>query len=784
MSRLIEYGFAEDLRKVTEFVKRYGKPYDRQNDNYKKEPFASNVRAGKNSLIYNAHSYHTKVPPQGIQSFIGHYTELGDLVLDPFCGSGMTGVAALRLDRIPILVDLCPSATFIAYNYCTPVDIKKFELEAKNLLNQIREEIDWLYETRCRKCGRKALIEYLIWSDEFQCPRCNEKFLLWNVAVTHDKLVKRRFECPNCKKELRKNDCKRITSKPVRVDYNCHRCGRRHDTPSKFDFEKLQEIEYRWNRVDDVALQYTGNNFWPLNDNNGKLWVPTFKMPDGYNTRQPKVSHGITHVNHFYTLRNLWALGRIWNTIGHVRDERVKDILKWVFTSFNPSIVSKLTRYNFGKRGSGPLTGTLYVPSFTVERNVISIWKSKFSAILKTAKLLHTKSSSIVSTQSATCMDNIPLDSIDYVFTDPPFGGNLMYSELNFIWEAWLGRFTDIREEAIVNKVQMKGIKDYKQLMGKSFREIYRVLKPGRWMSMVFHNSDGRIWQAIQDGLAEAGFVIGMIGTFDKKQRSFKQVTSSGAVGYDVVVNCYKPRGTVKNGIEGKTTNEAIIGFIADRLKELPPTRCDERKERMLHSKTIGFFMKQNKPLKKLSHKDFQKILKRNFREIDGYWYLPFQRPKTTGQKRLFGYISNEAEAIEWLEVFLKKTSRKYGDIVPDFFKALGPNQLKKDLLQILEENFVEEKEVWRTPTTSEKERLIKKVSDKTARQIDQYLKGTMEYTPTNIELCEWIEFCYNNGLYQEGAKLFHYVPENAIDPELFKKTKKLAEICKLKSWV
>ena len=222
--------------------------------------------------------------------------------------------------------------------------------------------------------------------------------------------------------------------------------------------------------------------------------------------------------------------------------------------------------------------------------------------------------------------------------------------------------------------------------------------------------------------------------------------------------------------------------MIADKLRELSSTPCDERKDRMLHSKTIGFFMQQNKPLKRLSHKDFQEILKKNFREIDGYWYLPYQRPRIRGQKRLFGYISNEAEAIEWLEVFLKKP-HKYGDIVPDFFKALGPNKLKKDLQQILEENFVEQNELWRTPTTAEKERLIKIVSNKTARQIDQYLKGTMDYTPTSSELCEWIEFCYNNGLYQEGAKLFRYVSENAIDPELFKNTKKIAEICKIKSW-
>ena len=784
MSRLAEWICTIDAcERVTEFVRKYGKPFDPQSDKYGREPFASDVTAGKNSPIYNAHSYHTKVPYQGIQPFIDHYTNPGDLVLDPFCGSGMTGVAAIRLGRIPILIDLCPSATFIAYNYCAPVNAKKFQIEAKNLLNQIKDELDWLYETRCEKCGRKALIEYVIWSDEFLCPRCDNDFLLWDVAVTEDGLVGRHFRCPTCGKELRKDECKRTSSKPILVDYYCPKCGRRQSKFSEFDLTRLQEIESRWNRVENNAhLQNSNDGFWPLNEKNERVWVPSFRMPEGYNTQQPKVSHNITHVNDFYTPRNQWALGRTWEAIGEVKDERIRHALIWIFTSFNPSIVSKLTRYNFGKRGMGPLTGTLYVPSFTAERNVTSIWESKFSSISKVIRLMQSKSTFIVSTQSATCMSNIPSDSIDYVFTDPPFGGNLMYSELNFIWESWLGHFTDPKEEAIINKSQGKGITEYKLAMTRSFRETYRVLKPNRWMTLIFHNSDGEVWQAIQDGLSEAGFVVGMIGIFDKKQRSYKQVTSSGAVGYDVVVNCYKPKATIKNGIEGKTTTDAIVGFLADQLLKLPLAQMEERTARMLHSKTIGFFMLQNKPLRDLSFEDFQRILRKNFRDIDGHWYLPCQRPKMQGQRKLFGYISNEAEAIELLEELLR-SPRKYGDIAPEFFKALGPQKLQKSLQDLLQESFVEDKGTWRNPTEEEKESLIRRLTDKTAREISYYLKGATEHTPTDDEICAWIEFCYNNGLYQEGSKLFNHVDEKAVSSEIFKRTRKVAEICKLKTW-
>ena len=78
---------------IDEFVEQYGTVYEK-NENYSKEPFTSDVSEGKNDPIYNAHSYHTKVPHKAIMRYILHYTKPGDLVFDGFCGTGMTGVAA------------------------------------------------------------------------------------------------------------------------------------------------------------------------------------------------------------------------------------------------------------------------------------------------------------------------------------------------------------------------------------------------------------------------------------------------------------------------------------------------------------------------------------------------------------------------------------------------------------------------------------------------------------------------------------------------------------------
>ena len=86
--------FLDNQESLDEFLRKHIKPYDTVADDYDRPPFAADIKEGKNDQIYNVHSYHTKVPPRGIVPYILHYTKPGDLILDPFCGSGMTGVAA------------------------------------------------------------------------------------------------------------------------------------------------------------------------------------------------------------------------------------------------------------------------------------------------------------------------------------------------------------------------------------------------------------------------------------------------------------------------------------------------------------------------------------------------------------------------------------------------------------------------------------------------------------------------------------------------------------------
>ena len=137
---------------------------------------------------------------------------------------------------------------------------------------------------------------------------------------------------------------------------------------------------------------------------------------------------------------------------------------------------------------------------------------------------LASSKSATITTGTAAHLD-LPANSIDYVFTDPPFGENIYYADLNFLVESWHRVITNTKPEAIIDRFKKKELPEYQGLMQQCFEEYCRVLKPGRWMTVVFHNSRNAVWNAIQEAMLGAGFVVADVRTLDKQQGSYRQVT-------------------------------------------------------------------------------------------------------------------------------------------------------------------------------------------------------------------------------------------------------------------
>lgn len=707
---------------------------------YRREPYAADVSEGKNDPVYNAHSYHTKVPHKAIMRYILHYTEPGDIVFDGFAGTGMTGVAAQLcgdrkaveslgykvlddgtiLDgdkpisklgaRRAVLNDLSPAATFIVYNYNTPVDAEAFKEEAERILAEVERECGWMYETNHTVNGVvqtdvdgkpiKGRINYTVWSDVFVCPSCAEEMVFWDVAVDQEAgKVRDTFTCPGCAAELTKRSVERawVTTYdtalgetirqakqvPVLINYSVGN-KRFEKRPDEADLALIKRIE-------ESEIPY---------------WFPKDALPEGYNTRQPMESHGVTHVHHFYTKRNLWVLGAIWDRFKRNKN-RSKAACMLAHSAANLTI-SKMRRFRADKKGGGPLSGTLYISSIitppnailSVERNVEFVFKGLLA-------LKNFNYSSIVSTQSSNYL-GIPSNSIDYIFTDPPFGANFMYSELNFLWEAWLKVFTNNRTEAIENKVQGKTLDDYRQLMTACFKEAYRVLKPGRWMTVEFSNTKASVWNAIQTALQEAGFIVANVSALDKKQGSFKAVTSTTAVKQDLVISAYKPSTEMTEKLErAGGTEQSAWEFVRGHLANLPvfigkqgeALEIKERTPRVLFDRMVTYHVQRGLPVP-LSSGEFQEELYRRFPMRDGMVFLETQVAEYD-KKRLLAkefvqgsiLVTDEVSAIERLRQLLLKKPQTYAELNPVFFRDIqyiAKHEKLPELSELLEQNFLQ----------------------------------------------------------------------------------------------
>ncbi len=812
---------------INDFIEEHGKPlrraqgnaYDEATDDYHREPFVGDVSEGKNDPIYNAHSYHTKVPHKAIMKYIEHYTEEGDIVFDGFCGTGMTGVAAQLLNRKAILSDLSPIATFIAYNYNKKVDVAEFEREANRILQEVEDECGWMYETnhvpavisrseatrnlsteqekmpppnalgqndkmdnnktvegvqmnafgKDEKIG-KGKINYTVWSDVFICPYCGEEIVFWEVAVDKEAgSVKKEFACSQCNATITKRDCQRATvtffdaaigqevtqtkQVPVLIKYTYN--GKRYEkTPDADDVALIKKIE-------ESEIPY----WFPTNPmmNQGERWGDTWRK--GYH-------FGITHVHHFYTKRNLWVFSKLFK-----EGEKIKFIL----TSFSDRHI--VLRNRFLLTGpTRPLSGTLYIPTLKTEVNVINIFKRKINDIIKSYNSYYVKENLVIISTNSLTKTSIKKNSIDYIFIDPPFGENIMYSELNFVNESWLKVCTNNTKEAIINDTQKKDIDEYGILMINSLKECYRILKPNRWITIEFHNTSNKIWNLIQNCVTKAGFVISNVSILDKKHGGIQPVGANYA-NKDLVISAYKPKQSFERRFLEQTGAGLEEEFIRMHLSHLPAEPSIERTEQMLYSKLLAYYVQRGYAVK-YDAKTFYKMLHHHFKEEDGYWFnadqlaayreykkkLKLEGLADVKQGQLSLFVCDEKSALQWLYVFLDR-GKDLKTTHPAFTKVsnISGDQVP-DLKELLEDNFIREGDAYRRPKSEEeKTSIIQKREKDLLREFESLLLQA-KASQKKIKECRkqavlfGFEHCYKNNRFQDILTLAKRLDKRIIE--------------------
>lgn len=706
------------------------------------EPYAADVSEGKNNPIYNAHSYHTKVPHPAIMRYILHYTQPGDIVFDGFAGTGMTGVAASMCanpeadfkytlenespdvkwgKRNAICGDLSLAATFISYNlnnvFHNPSDFKK-------KIREVKDQYEWMFKTK-HSANQYGDIQYTVWSEVVMCDNCHQElsFMDLFVKIGNGEILDE-GQCTNCNNTIQRSKInrktttvidnvtsetiKKIVSIPFLICYKYN--GKRFvKSPDIHDLDLIEKIESQ--RV---------NSFVPI-----ELLVDGDKMADPRNKF-------IDRVHKFYFHRTLIILSELWNKATLQEKFYLTNSISRNLTKLNRFIVNK---HNPNGRINGPLSGTLYIPSEIVEQNPFDIIDYK----LFTSPFNIDKQSLYCG--SATNLSNIKSDTIDYIFIDPPFGANIMYSELNFITESWLKVRTNNTKEAIENKTQRKSQFGYQSLMFDSFREFYRILKPGKWMTVEFSNTNAGIWNCIQTAISNSGFIICNVSALDKVHGGIKSMRYTTSVKQDLIITCYKTSSEFDQKFNQQKYSEVgVWEFVTEHLEHLPihlisgnsTTAIIERSPKILFDRLIAFYVQRGLPVP-IDAGKFQQGLREHFIERDGMFFTNEQVQEYDRKKaevpnfiQLNMFVGNEQDAIYWLRNLLEKEPKTESDLHPLWMKEVAGNMRKGDTLPemrtILEENFLKnEKGQWYLPDPENEADLEQLRTKRLLKQFETY---------------------------------------------------------------
>ena len=865
---------------LADFLAEHIKVYDPATDDYDRPPFAADIKEGKNDPIYNVHSYHTKVPPRSIIPYILHYTKPDDLVLDPFCGSGMTGVAAQMcanppadlLEQYPelkdrvgartcVLNDLSPAACHIAYNYNTPVDVEALRREFERIKAAVKIEFDWLYCTehyepavglydpcnsdvvsrlrnppgggarntlldgeeptwelltkadvearlgypvtelpRDNDWGDRdvikarhwvcipATVQYTIWSSVFRCEGfitveeatgkyskrgkntgkpiikrravqrgCHQEFQLWDIGVDeHTKDVREVFKCPHCFQEWTTQNATYVRTDPNHIIYGF----------SGFKSKSKPEIsivrrERKLSRLDEQRLA-------EIEASKLVHWYPTSELVPG-EQGNPFLSRGIRTVDKFWTRRNLMALSRLWSEIEFVAAVRIREALRFLFTSASVGICSRMTRFNFGKRGNGAMPMRLFFPHFQAEAHVLRVLEGKVDDIVRYYVANRLLNSHVeVITNPAQELAPLPDASIDFVFADPPFGRNIAYAELNILWEAWLSKTTDVSKEAITSNGRKWGVESYAEKMRGAFREMFRILKPNRYALVEFNNSDPelRLFEQIKQAAIVAGFEISSMVILDKKHKSYNQVVGAirgeDTVDKDVIFNLHKPpTAHYRESLADDDLEQQVVEAVRQHLAALPervkadPTKYNEeyRTTATIHSMLMNALIPKGASVERLNLPFIERVCARYFRKIGQRWYLRGEAAGGNGGDGLLiaveTTINDELTAIAWLRQRLQLRPILIGELKLLWMRATGllPAEISQSLIleNLLTENFWRDLDTnrWREPTPEERDRMNDDRSLRVLHDAERFVNGALRRGTTDEERCDWIDVLY-----------------------------------------
>lgn len=437
------------------------------------------MHSKKGEPMYYIHKYWARKPHNVVSEYIKHYSKEGDIILDPFAGSGVTALEAVKANRKGIAIDINPIASFITYCTAIDCDLELLKQSFNAIKQSVEKRIKEFYTIKCKKCKKDVVASHFVWRQ--------------NKKTKEEELLDIYYFCNDCSKQI-------MAKKP--------------------DLEDLKKIQ-RINKT-KILADYP------------KI---KFKYPTG--KRFIQLRHDMIQeptIETLYTKRNLHSCALIFEGINELpennkKEKNVKDILKLTFTAFIAK-ASKMNIINVGgysSKGRGWTLHFFWNPTEYIEQNPLNDFESQFEITFEAKKqtnqigykiakdfqdLITTDKNLLILTHSVLSLIDedtprnsvLQKDSIDYIFTDPPYGSSIQYYELSFLWNSWLGFTENNEEEIIINKNQGKDFYQYDKLLLRAFKQTHSALKSGKYLTVTFHNEKIQIRNSLIRSVTFSGF--------------------------------------------------------------------------------------------------------------------------------------------------------------------------------------------------------------------------------------------------------------------------------------
>ena len=490
--------------------------------------------------MYLWHKYWSRKTWNVVGEYIKMYCPEGGIVFDPFAGSGITAIEALKNGRRAIVCDLVPIATEITRLTIKPVNEFHVYEAFKRVEEKVKDKIENLYLTRCRKCRKELVFDCAIWKG--------------------DKCLEIRYRsCPYCEDRQEKNCTltrfdkaflERIEKKKIKEWYPTNSFY----YPDGRPFKEKQQYE----SVDEL---FTKRNIQAL------AWLMEAIEEEPKRDLRDFLKMGFSSMSHLCTkmmpVRPTRPFSSVWNEHSYWSADVFMELNVW-------------------DRFESTITG----------RQGLLKAKAQSNKIFKDIKIA-TSFEQVISGKAdvyiynGSCLDlmkKLPEGAVDYIFTDPPYDASIQFGELSYMWISWLKMNTDyikkiLANEIIRNERQHKDFNAYYALLSNSFQNMFKVLKPEHYLTLTFHNPTFKVRNATIRAGVFTGFEFQKIHHQELARPSAKSLLQPfGSAQGDFYLRFNKPKAAVSKPEEIDEVRfenivvETTIGLLAERAEPTPYT--------------------------------------------------------------------------------------------------------------------------------------------------------------------------------------------------------------------